>query len=75
MRPAAMTQPTSGSLLDVQTHESEFLVIGSGIAGLWTALNLAGRGHVTVVTKDVLSEGSTLYAQGGVAVAWEHEDS
>jgi L-aspartate oxidase len=50
-------------------------MVGSGIAGLWTALNLAGRGRVTVVTKDVLSEGSTLYAQGGVAVAWEDEDS
>jgi len=59
----------------VETHESEFLIVGSGIAGLWTALNLTGRGRVTVITKDVLSEGSTLYAQGGVAVAWEDEDS
>ncbi len=59
----------------MESHESEFLIVGSGIAGLWTALNLAGRGRVTLITKDVLSEGSTLYAQGGVAVAWEREDS
>jgi len=59
----------------LQTIETDFLVVGSGIGGLWAALGLAERGHVTVITKDLLTEGSTLYAQGGVAVAWRPDDS
>ncbi|MFQ6131428.1 MAG: L-aspartate oxidase [Armatimonadota bacterium] len=59
----------------MQTIETDFLVIGSGIGGLWAALGLAERGRVTVITKDLLTEGSTLYAQGGVAVAWRPDDS
>ncbi len=59
----------------LETVETDFLIIGSGIAGLWAALGLAERGQVTVITKDVLQEGSTLYAQGGVAVAWRPDDS
>ena len=59
----------------MESTETDFLIIGSGIAGLWAALGLAERGRVTVITKDVLQEGSTLYAQGGVAVALRPDDS
>jgi L-aspartate oxidase len=55
--------------------ETDFLVVGSGIAGLWTALRLAEQGTVALVTKDRLLESSTLYAQGGIAVALYPEDS
>lgn len=45
------------------------VVIGSGIAGLTTALQVREVGSVMVVTKDILSAGSTQWAQGGIAVA------
>lgn len=46
------------------------LVVGSGIAGLWTAIRAAERGcDVTVVTKAALGEGATPWAQGGIAAA------
>lgn len=52
-----------------------FLVIGSGIAGLYTALKLAEIAEVTLVTKETLKESNTTYAQGGVAVALSASDS
>ncbi len=45
------------------------VVIGSGIAGLTTALQAREVGSVMVVTKDILSAGSTQWAQGGIAAA------
>lgn len=46
------------------------LVVGSGIAGLWTAIRAAERGcEVTVVTKAALGDGATPWAQGGIAAA------
>ena len=46
------------------------LVVGSGIAGLWTAIRAAEAGcDVTVVTKAALGDGATAWAQGGVAAA------
>jgi nicotinate-nucleotide pyrophosphorylase (carboxylating) len=47
----------------------DVVVIGSGIAGLTTALRARSLGRVLVVTKDVLSAGSTRWAMGGVAAA------
>lgn len=52
-----------------------FLVVGSGIAGLWTALHLAPHGNVIVITKSELRETNTQYAQGGIAVALPPTDS
>lgn len=53
---------------------SEFIVIGSGVAGLRAALELAEAGRVAVLTKDRLDESNTEYAQGGVAVALSDDD-
>lgn len=52
----------------------DFIVLGSGIAGLRAAIELAKGGRVTVLTKDRLDESNTEYAQGGVAVALSDDD-
>jgi L-aspartate oxidase len=54
--------------------QTDFLVLGSGIAGLRAALELARHGRVLVVTKDQPTESNTGYAQGGVAVALAPDD-
>jgi L-aspartate oxidase len=56
------------------TIRTDFLVLGSGIAGLRAALGLARHGRVLVVTKDQPTESNTGYAQGGVAVALGVDD-
>jgi L-aspartate oxidase len=53
----------------------DFLVLGSGIAGLRAALGLTRHGEVLVVTKDQPTESNTGYAQGGVAVAMGSDDA
>ena len=45
----------------------DFLIIGSGVAGLSCAIELAPHGTVAVMTKEALGEGSTQWAQGGIA--------
>lgn len=54
---------------------SDYLVIGSGIAGLTFALKAAKTGSVTIVTKRDIREGATFYAQGGIASVSSTEDS
>jgi L-aspartate oxidase len=53
----------------------DFLVIGSGIAGLSFALKAAQHGKVLIVTKSNEDESNTKYAQGGVAVVVDQSDS
>lgn len=54
---------------------SDFLVLGSGIAGLTFALRAAQLGTVVVVTKKERAESSTNYAQGGIAAVMGPDDS
>lgn len=56
-------------------HQDPVIVVGSGIAGALLALAAAEGGPVVVVTKDVLGEGSTVRAQGGIAAAVDGHDS
>jgi len=58
----------------MKKEEVDFLIIGSGVAGLRAAIELAPYGNVLVVTKDRPAESSTEYAQGGIAVALSDED-
>ncbi|MEP6663143.1 MAG: L-aspartate oxidase [Verrucomicrobiota bacterium] len=53
----------------------DFLVLGSGIAGLSFALKVAARGRVAIVTKKSRAESNTNYAQGGIAAVTSREDS
>ena len=58
----------------MKKEKTDFLIIGSGVAGLSAAIEVAPYGEVLVVTKDKLAESSTEYAQGGIAVALSDED-
>src|SRR5512140_1090897 len=53
---------------------TDFLVIGAGVAGLRAAIELAQAGKVLVVAKESLRESSSEYAQGGIAVALADDD-
>lgn len=55
--------------------ENAFIVVGSGVAGLRAAVELAQHGRVAVLTKDQITESNTEYAQGGVAVALSDDDA
>jgi L-aspartate oxidase len=55
--------------------ETDFLIIGSGIAGLRAAIDLAPQGRVVVLTKADPTESNTGYAQGGIAAAVGPDDS
>ena len=48
-------------------HKFDFLVIGSGIAGMSFALKVADKGRVAVICKTTLEDANTSYAQGGIA--------
>lgn len=54
--------------------EADFLVIGSGVAGLRAALELSREGRVIMLTKGHPLQSNSIYAQGGVAVALSEED-
>ena len=54
--------------------ETDFLVIGAGIAGLRAAIELAPAGRVMVLVKREVADSSTQYAQGGIAAALSDED-
>lgn len=51
------------------------VVVGSGIAGLYTAVKAAATHEVTLITKDVLGESNTHYAQGGIAAVTATDDT
>ena len=55
-------------------HNTDVVIIGSGAAGLSLALSLANHCKVTVISKGALKEGSTLYAQGGIAAVFDKKN-
>jgi L-aspartate oxidase len=57
------------------TQHYDILIIGSGAAGLSLALRMAPRARIALISKAALTEGATLYAQGGISVVLDKEDS
>jgi len=68
-------KPEISSDAPIQTIRCRYAIIGSGIAGLWTALHLPQQDSIAVITKSTVRESSTEYAQGGIAVALPPSDS
>ncbi len=68
--PATLAAPSPG-----WTARADVIVVGSGIAGLTTALECRHLGRVLLVTKTLLDAGATAWAQGGIAAALAPEDS
>ena len=69
-RPAPTARPPPG-----WTLTADVVVVGSGVAGLTAALHAAAPGSVLLVTKVLVDDGSTRWAQGGVAAALDPADS
>ncbi len=59
----------------MEKYNFDFLVLGSGLAGLSTALNAAKFGSVALVTKSELDVSSSYYAQGGIAAVVSEDDA
>jgi L-aspartate oxidase len=54
--------------------ETDFVIIGAGVAGLRAAIELASAGPVLVLAKKEVTDSNTQYAQGGIAAALSDED-
>ena len=73
-----MNTETDSSVLNSEARsgwDTDVLIIGSGAAGLRAALAASERADVTLITKTTLKESNTLYAQGGIAVAMNIDDT
>ncbi len=60
---------------EVKVFDSDVLVLGSGIAGLYTAIKSSEGCKVTILTKKTIEESNTEHAQGGIAAAIDEADS
>ena len=56
-------------------HEVDVLIIGSGAAGMTLALNLPATSNIAMLCKEDPNEGSTYYAQGGMAAVLDEYDT
>src|SRR5512138_5091 len=58
-----------------ERRDVDFLVLGSGLAGLFYALREAQHGRVAIVTKRLADDSATSWAQGGIAAVLADDDS
>jgi len=61
--------------MSIENRDYDFIVLGSGIAGLYFSLKVAPLGKVAILTKKHRAESNTNYAQGGIAAVTSQEDS
>lgn len=59
----------------MKTIDTDYFIIGSGVAGLMSALHLAGHGRVLIATKKKRADSNTNFAQGGIACVMKSDDS
>lgn len=74
----SMNTESHFTALGTEAHprwDTDVLIIGSGAAGLRAALAASEKADVTLITKTTLKESNTLYAQGGIAVAMNIDDT
>lgn len=74
----SMNTESHFTALESEAHprwDTDVLIIGSGAAGLRAALAASENADVTLITKTTLKESNTLYAQGGIAVAMNIDDT
>jgi L-aspartate oxidase len=62
-------------LRNLPAYEADFLIVGSGIAGLFAAYQAQKAGTVLVLTKQRVEDSNTGKAQGGIAAAIDQDDS
>ena len=60
---------------EIEELKTDFLIIGSGLSGLYSALYASNFGSVTIVTKSSIQESNSYWAQGGIAAAIDNYDS
>ena len=63
------------NLDELPVIEKDVIVIGAGIAGLFTAIRASERNSVLMITKKSFLDSNTRYAQGGIAAVISDEDS
>ena len=59
----------------MNTHQFDTIIIGSGLAGLYSAIHAAKHGSVALITKTTLNLSNSYWAQGGIAAAISKDDS
>ena len=62
-------------LSELEKMETDFLIIGSGAAGLYTAIKISEHHNVTLISKTSLTQSNTQHAQGGIAAVTSKSDS
>jgi L-aspartate oxidase len=60
---------------DIETEYHDVLIIGSGIAGVYTALEIPEEFDIAIITKETIDISNSVLAQGGIAVSLDKEDS
>ena len=65
----------AAAVTDTRVHHTDTLVLGSGLAGLYFALQVADRRKVTILTKHQCESSNTRWAQGGISAVFAPEDS
>ena len=75
MRTGATSSPSANSGAELKIVDCDYFVVGSGMAGLMSALHLAAYGKVIVVTKERLQDCNSNYAQGGICCVMDPADT